>query len=250
MGVPAFYRWLSQRYPRIVKDIVEEECEVVDDKIIPVDTTQENPNGEEVSRENDNLNLNPSFLPFFLSFEFYSEPNTNFSPSLAVFLWQYDHLYLDMNGIIHPCFHPENRPAPTLESEVFECIFEYIDRIFAIVRPRKLLFMAIDGVAPRAKMNQQRSRRFRAALEHKEKVRRMRKQERVKLKTRGNQTFQNTHTHETHPLEKLLLRLVLSNTEDGVPKQTFCLEELALSDMYSTSFCSQATDTPHLCVIK
>jgi 5'-3' exoribonuclease 2 len=65
-----------------------------------------------------------------------------------------------MNGIIHSSANSDDCLKPKNEDEIIKSIFDCIDRIFSIVRPRKLLYIAIDGVAPRAKLNHQRSKRF------------------------------------------------------------------------------------------
>lgn len=79
---------------------------------------------------------------------------------------QVDNFYLDMNGIIHTCTHSNNDRLVKLdEREMFKRIFAYTDRLYKLVKPTKLMFLAVDGVAPRAKMNQQRSRRFRSSKE-------------------------------------------------------------------------------------
>lgn len=107
MGVPKFFRWMSERYPAI--------SQVIASSRIP----------------------------------------------------EFDCLYLDMNGIIHNCTHSDS-DSPTFrmtEDQMFIRIFNYIEHLFGIIQPKHLFFMAIDGVAPRAKMNQQRARRFRTALD-------------------------------------------------------------------------------------
>ncbi|AYU76056.1 XRN1 / 5'-3' exoribonuclease A [Leishmania donovani] len=79
-----------------------------------------------------------------------------------------DNLYLDINGIIHNCTHPNDvdatRRSPT-EKEMIQAMFVYLEKLFNAIQPRKYFLLAVDGVAPRAKMNQQRQRRYRAGYE-------------------------------------------------------------------------------------
>lgn len=59
-----------------------------------------------------------------------------------------------MNGIIHPCTTGGlNGKVPTTEAEMFNNIFEYVDTLMKIIQPKKLVYFAVDGVAPWAKMN-------------------------------------------------------------------------------------------------
>ncbi|CAE7569800.1 RAT1 [Symbiodinium natans] len=71
--------------------------------------------------------------------------------------------YLDFNGVVHTCVNDW-----TLQEEeeyLFQLVEAQLAVLLSLVTPKVLLYVALDGVAPRAKMNQQRSRRFRKAQE-------------------------------------------------------------------------------------
>ena len=78
-----------------------------------------------------------------------------------------DNLYLDFNGIIHNVCHNYYCDASKITSttnQIYAEICEVIRQIVHLIKPKKLLMISVDGVAPRAKMNQQRIRRFRKEL--------------------------------------------------------------------------------------
>jgi 5'-3' exonuclease len=107
-----------------------------------------------------------------------------------------DHLMIDMNGVIHEAAQktfkygkynfskreiviPKRlktsgiklKPKPTLQEmnlKLFQEVKVEVNRLVEIAKPSKTVFMAIDGVAPMSKQNQQRQRRFKAGKERTE----------------------------------------------------------------------------------
>lgn len=71
------------------------------------------------------------------------------------------HLFLDFNSIIHNCSATivKNNPQYTYEN-IFDDIIKTTLAITNLCKPSILLFIAVDGVAPRAKIQQQRRRRY------------------------------------------------------------------------------------------
>lgn len=87
---------------------------------------------------------------------------------------QIDNLFLDLNCAIHYCcrevlknedYNSKNKNR--IEEKMINNILNYIEILYNYSKPQKLLFITIDGVAPKAKMNQQRIRRFKKFYEKK-----------------------------------------------------------------------------------
>ena len=73
-----------------------------------------------------------------------------------------NHLFLDLNCAIHPCCANK-----TDENEMYASIFEKIKECIYLTNVKDLIYIAIDGPAPRTKMEQQRQRRLKSSQEKK-----------------------------------------------------------------------------------
>ena len=106
-----------------------------------------------------------------------------------------NNLYLDLNCLVHPCVKKIEAQYPALvkkhnlaikqntyntlenigiltefEKKSFDMVYDYILKLIEFSEPDEMLYIAIDGTAPRAKMQQQRSRRVRSVKEHKMRI--------------------------------------------------------------------------------
>jgi 5'-3' exoribonuclease 1 len=74
-----------------------------------------------------------------------------------------DNFYLDLNSVIHNVSHGNSILISCQKrsyEEIYSDVCDTIEKLFHIIKPKNLLFISVDGVAPRSKMNQQRIRRY------------------------------------------------------------------------------------------
>ena len=159
MGVPGLFGWVSRKFKKAIEkppwnpdyrkrlhaktkpsaEHLRKESNFADDEATDVGTQTDH---GETKDEMSHFDERPSF--------------------------EFDNLYLDLNGTIHPSV----RRCVVNGQLDFDAFFiKFCNEIRETVRrvkPLQVLFLAVDGVAPRAKMAQQRKRRFTKGQESRE----------------------------------------------------------------------------------
>jgi 5'-3' exonuclease len=139
MGVPGFFLWLMKNYKKQGFVFSKERLSLVDINKL---NSQEQINKAQITNQ-------------------YIEPLLKEVNSIDWFL-------IDANCLIHPvCFkvvaeNPDIKDNSKLEAKMMIAVLNYLDKIIQYVNPKKGVYLAIDGVAPVAKIKQQRSRRFKS----------------------------------------------------------------------------------------
>jgi len=141
MGVPGFFLWLWKNYKQSHFVFQKEKLLIKD---INAMKNKDEEQIKKIKKQNEEIE------------EITTELN------------EIDYFLIDTNCLIHPmCFKTlaENQDITNmekLENKMMNKVLEYITEMVDYVKPKKGVFIAIDGVAPVAKIKQQRSRRFKS----------------------------------------------------------------------------------------
>ena len=76
----------------------------------------------------------------------------------------FHNLYMDCNSIIYDAIRNINTKEPALETRLIRQVISNIESYILKINPSNTVIIAFDGVAPFAKMNQQKTRRYKSAF--------------------------------------------------------------------------------------
>ena len=127
-----------------------------------------------------------------------------------------DILYLDANCLVHPQTQKvlkkiknwENKDY--IEEKMLDEIELYIDYLVNSVNPTKMLYIAIDGVAPCAKIKHQRMRRFKS-IKYRDQVNSLKKKHGIKLDKKWDNASITPGTEFMMKITNRILKIVNEN---------------------------------------
>jgi 5'-3' exonuclease len=152
-GIPFFYRWLVERYPLCSLPLTH-------DFVVPeLDNLYLDMNGI-VHQATHIDDLGDGALRPLLRAISPSATTTLLGCRLLTL-----HAAAPVVGVVFMSFVVTSDEQ--FASMIADLVMARVRELVLLTRPQRLLYVAIDGVAPRAKMNQQRSRRYKSAHERK-----------------------------------------------------------------------------------
>lgn len=149
MGVPGFFLWLMKNYKKDGFVFQKEKLNIVNIQEF-INNSKNKPDDNKI-----------------LSIEYKNKFNENLLQEINTIDW----FLIDANCLIHPvCFktiaeNPDLNDRVKLEGKMMNAVIDYLEKIISYVNPLKGVYLAIDGVAPVAKIKQQRTRRFKSVAD-------------------------------------------------------------------------------------